>query len=77
MERRWLVYPYHLWMLLFTVAPLALIFFFAFTNQGSWTFTLEISGRRRSRSIFGSSGILSGWRRWLLSSAFLSAIRWR
>ena len=41
MERRWLVYPYHLWMLLFTVAPLALIFFFAFTNQGSWTFTLD------------------------------------
>ena len=43
MERRWLVYPYHLWMLMFTVAPLALIFYFAFTvpgGEGSGGFTL-------------------------------------
>ena len=44
MERRWLVYPYHLWMLMFTVAPLALIFYFAFTvpgGAGSGGFTLD------------------------------------
>ncbi len=44
MERRWLVYPYHLWMLMFTVAPLALIFYFAFTvpgGGGSGGFTLD------------------------------------
>lgn len=44
MERRWLVYPYHLWMLMFTVAPLALIFYFAFTapgGLGSGGFTLD------------------------------------
>lgn len=40
MERRWLVYPYHLWMMLFTVVPLALIFFFAFTEADGWRFTL-------------------------------------
>ena len=41
MERRWLVYPYHIWMLLFTVVPLALIFYFAFTVKGTYAFTLE------------------------------------
>ena len=41
MERRWLVYPYHLWMLIFTVIPLALIFFFAFTEPSTYAFTLE------------------------------------
>ena len=41
MVRRWLVYPYHAWMLLFTVIPLALIFFYAFTEPNSTRFTLE------------------------------------
>lgn len=41
MERRWLVYPYHVWMLLFTVVPLALIFYFVFTVKGTYAFTLE------------------------------------
>lgn len=41
MERRWLVYPYHLWMLIFTVIPLALIFFFAFTEPSTYSFTFE------------------------------------
>ena len=40
MERRWLVYPYHLWMLIFTVIPLALIFFFAFMEPSTYAFTL-------------------------------------
>ena len=41
MERRLMLYPYRLWMLLFTVVPLGLIFFFAFTAKGSYDFTLE------------------------------------
>ncbi|MBQ9365927.1 MAG: ABC transporter permease [Schwartzia sp.] len=41
MERRWLFYPYQLWMLMFTVVPLALIFFFAFADTSTYTFTLD------------------------------------
>lgn len=41
MGKRWLIYPYHLWMAIFTVIPLGLIFFYAFTLPGQWVFTLE------------------------------------
>lgn len=41
MGRRWLVYPYHLWMLLFTVIPLALILFYAFFDANTMQFTLK------------------------------------
>ena len=33
MGRRFLAYPYHLWTALFTVIPLALIVYFAFTDR--------------------------------------------
>ena len=41
MGRRWLVYPYHLWMLLFTIIPLMLIVFYAFTDTSTMQFTLK------------------------------------
>ena len=41
MGKRWLVYPYHLWMLLFTVIPLMLIVFYAFTDLNTMQFTLK------------------------------------
>lgn len=41
MGNRWIVYPYHIWMLIFTVVPLMLIFWYAFTVKGEWQFTLE------------------------------------
>lgn len=41
MGRRWLVYPYHLWMLLFTIVPLMLIVFYAFTDISTMSFTLK------------------------------------
>lgn len=38
MGRRGLMYPYHLWMLLFTVVPLGLILYFALTDKtGAFT----------------------------------------
>lgn len=39
MGKRWIVYPYHVWMAIFTVVPLALIFFYAFTMPGEMRFT--------------------------------------
>lgn len=40
MGKKWLMYPYHIWMALFTVIPLALIVFFAFTSPtGEFTLT--------------------------------------
>ncbi|WP_019554903.1 ABC transporter permease [Propionispira raffinosivorans] len=40
MGKKWLTYPYHIWMALFTVIPLALIVFFAFTSPtGEFTLT--------------------------------------
>ena len=41
MGRRFLAYPYHLWTLLFTVIPLALIVYFAFTDRYTAAFTLD------------------------------------
>lgn len=41
MEKRWIVYPYHIWMAIFTVVPLALIVFYAFTLPNEFTFSLE------------------------------------
>lgn len=41
MGRRLLVYPYYVWMVLFTVVPLALIVFYAFTDRSGWNFTLD------------------------------------
>ena len=41
MGRRFLAYPYHLWTLLFTVIPLALIVYFAFTDRYTAGFTLD------------------------------------
>ena len=41
MGRRLYAYPYHLWTFLFTVVPLALIVYFAFTARGDASFTLD------------------------------------
>lgn len=41
MGRRFLAYPYHLWTVLFTVIPLALIVYFAFTDRYNAAFTLD------------------------------------
>lgn len=41
MEKRWIVYPYHIWMVIFTVIPLALIVFYAFTTPNTFDFTLD------------------------------------
>ena len=41
MGRRFLAYPYHLWTLLFTVIPLTLIVYFAFTDRYTSGFTLD------------------------------------
>lgn len=41
MGRRWLVYPYHLWMLLFTVIPLLLIVYYAFFDAKEMQFSLK------------------------------------
>ncbi len=41
MGKKSLAYPYYVWMAIFTVVPLTLIVFYAFTAKGSWTFTLE------------------------------------
>ena len=41
MGRRLYAYPYHLWTFLFTVVPLALIVYFAFTARDTATFTLD------------------------------------
>lgn len=41
MLKMWLVYPYRLWMLIFTVIPLLLIFFYAFTAGETMTFSTE------------------------------------
>ena len=41
MGRRFLAYPYHLWTVLFTVIPLALIVYFAFTDRYTAAFTLD------------------------------------
>ena len=78
MERRWLVYPYHLWMLMFTVAPLALIFYFAFTvpgGAGSGGFTLD--NIRQAAEPLYLRDIPSGWRRWPRWAVFSSAIPWQ
>ena len=41
MGRRFLAYPYHLWTALFTVIPLVLIVYFAFTDRYTAAFTLD------------------------------------
>lgn len=41
MGKGWIAYPYHAWIAIFTVVPLALIFFYAFTPPNEWRFTLE------------------------------------
>ena len=41
MGRRLYAYPYHLWTFLFTVVPLALIVYFAFTDRYTSAFTLD------------------------------------
>ena len=41
MGRRLYAYPYHLWTFLFTVVPLALIVYFAFTARDTAAFTLD------------------------------------
>ncbi|MBR5162581.1 MAG: ABC transporter permease, partial [Schwartzia sp.] len=41
MGRRLYAYPYHLWTILFTVVPLALIVYFAFTSRSDASFTLD------------------------------------
>ena len=45
MGRRLYAYPYHLWTFLFTVVPLALIVYFAFTRCLRIPRKQKISGR--------------------------------
>ena len=41
MGRRWLVYPYYVWMLLFTIIPLFLIVYYAFIDTSTMQFSLK------------------------------------
>ncbi len=69
MRLRRLAYPYILWMALFTIAPLLLIAFYAFTKydaSGDIVFTLEgfenlVSGDRVELGAFGLRSLF-GWR---------------
>ena len=40
LNAKWASYPYILWMLLFTILPLLLVIYFAFTDK-SGAFTLD------------------------------------
>ena len=39
MKRKWLTAPYIIWMLLFTIIPLAIVVYFAFTDSVTGAFT--------------------------------------
>lgn len=41
MKRKWLTAPYTIWMLLFTIVPLGIVFYFAFTDSVTGAFTLN------------------------------------
>ena len=41
MRNRWLAAPYLIWMLLFTIIPLGIVVYFAFTDSITGRFTLE------------------------------------
>ena len=45
MKRRWLTAPYIIWMLLFTIVPLCIVIYFAFTDSvtGAFTFANIVS----------------------------------
>ena len=44
MKRRWLSGPYIVWMVLFTLIPLGVVFYYAFTDSVSGGFTLSNLG---------------------------------
>ena len=44
MKRRWLSGPYIVWMVLFTLIPLGVVFYYAFTDSVSGSFTLSNLG---------------------------------
>ena len=41
MQRKWLTAPYSIWMLLFTIIPLGIVFYFAFTDSATGAFTFS------------------------------------
>ena len=41
MKSKWLSGPYILWMVLFTLIPLGVVFYYAFTDSVTGAFTLD------------------------------------
>ena len=53
MSRKWLTAPYMIWMLLFTIIPLCIVLYFAFTDSVTGAFTLRnITGMADYAPIF-------------------------
>lgn len=53
MKRRWLTAPYLIWMLLFTMIPLGIVLYFAFTDSVTGAFTFQnITGMADYAPIF-------------------------
>ena len=53
MNRKWLSAPYVIWMLLFTIIPLCIVLYFAFTDSVTGAFTLQnITGMADYAPIF-------------------------
>lgn len=53
MKRKWLAAPYMIWMLLFTIIPLGIVLYFAFTDSATGAFTFgNITGMADYAAIF-------------------------
>ncbi len=53
MKRKWLTAPYMIWMLLFTIIPLCIVLYFAFTDSVTGAFTFgNITGMADYAAIF-------------------------
>lgn len=53
MKRKWLTAPYMIWMLLFTIIPLGIVLYFAFTDSATGAFTFgNITGMADYAAIF-------------------------
>ena len=53
MKRKWLTAPYIIWMLLFTIIPLCIVLYFAFTDSVTGAFTFSnITGMADYAAIF-------------------------
>ena len=53
MKRKWLTAPYIIWMLLFTIIPLCIVLYFAFTDSVTGAFTFQnITGMADYAAIF-------------------------